>query len=178
MSAVEPIAEGRFLHLVRRGTWEFAKRPAGCGVVGVVALTPADRVVLVEQYRPPVDARVIELPAGLVGDEEAAESALAAAQRELLEETGYAAEAWERLTCGLSSPGLTDEAVVFFLARGARRIAAVGGVGGEAITVHEVDRSRLGEWLAEQVKAGRQYDLKLLAGIWAAERLLERSRTA
>src|SRR5438309_2192847 len=62
------LGEGKYLRLVERGGWEFVHRYGCSGVAVIVAFTPADRLLLVEQYRPAVDHRVIELPAGLVGD--------------------------------------------------------------------------------------------------------------
>ena len=84
------------------------------GAVGVVALDAEDRVLLVNQYRHPVRRRLDELPAGLL--DVAGEPALAAAQRELAEEAGLAADRWFTLVDVLTSPGMTDEAIRIFLA--------------------------------------------------------------
>jgi ADP-ribose pyrophosphatase len=86
------------------------------GAVAIVALDDEGKIVLVNQYRPAVQARLDELPAGLLDVD--GEPALVAAQRELLEETGLVAEEWDVLVDLLSSPGMTDEAVRIFLARG------------------------------------------------------------
>ena len=67
-SDVRVLGEGRWLRLVDDGGWEYAERSGSNGVVVIVAVTDDDRLVLVEQYRPAVKARVIEAPAGLVGD--------------------------------------------------------------------------------------------------------------
>ncbi|MDP9467094.1 MAG: NUDIX hydrolase [Actinomycetota bacterium] len=88
------------------------------GAVGVVALDEQGRVLLVNQYRHPVRRRLDELPAGLL--DKPGEPALDAAQRELVEEAGLAAETWHVLVDTLSSPGMTDEAVRTFLARDVR----------------------------------------------------------
>src|SRR5688572_23754818 len=56
MDDIEIITKGKHLHLVRRGTWEFARRPNVCGIVGIVAVTDARELILVEQFRPPVNA--------------------------------------------------------------------------------------------------------------------------
>src|SRR5829696_410163 len=84
---------GRHLSVLARGTWEYASRNTRRPAVGIVAVTDDGKVLLVEQRRPPVNRNVIELPAGLAGDIAGAEheSLLEAAQRELLEETGYTA---------------------------------------------------------------------------------------
>jgi 8-oxo-dGDP phosphatase len=85
------------------------------GAVAIAAVDEQDRVVLIHQYRHPLGERLWELPAGLL--DEPGESALAAAQRELLEEVGLTAGRWEVLCDLASSPGLFDETVRVFLAR-------------------------------------------------------------
>ncbi|HZN35939.1 MAG TPA: NUDIX hydrolase, partial [Pirellulaceae bacterium] len=124
-----PLWAGRHVSVLARGKWEFVTRNTRRPAVGIVAITGERRIVLVEQFRPPVNARVIELPAGLAGDQAGAEQEplLAAAQRELLEETGYRAARWTELAGGYSSPGLTDELVVLFLAEGLTKVAPGGG---------------------------------------------------
>src|ERR1017187_9697315 len=84
------LAEGRHLRFVERNGWEFVERKNVTGIAILVALTDWGGVLLVEQHREPVGARVLELPAGLAGDE-GEESAESAANRELVEETGYRA---------------------------------------------------------------------------------------
>ena len=108
---------------------------------------------------------VIEWPAGLVGDEGDDESHLEAAKRELLEETGYEASAWERVGEGLSSAGLTDEAVAFYLAKDLTRVTDGGGVGGEDLTTHEVLPGDLPVWIEDTKRAGKQIDVKVYAGL-------------
>lgn len=90
------------------------------GAVGVVALDDRGRVLLVTQYRHPVRRRLDELPAGLL--DQPGEPALEAAQRELVEEAGLAAETWHVLVDVLTSPGMTDEAIRVFLARDVREV--------------------------------------------------------
>ena len=158
---------GRHLSLVARGRWEFATRPVRRPAVGIIAITEDDRVVLVEQFRVPVEETVIELPAGLTGDVAGSEheSLLESAKRELWEETGYEAERWTELGRGYSSPGLTDEMIVLFLAEGISKCGPGGGDGSENITVHEVPFHHVMTWLTER---GAKADLKLLAGLYAA----------
>ncbi len=85
------------------------------GAVAVVPLLDDGRVVLVRQYRPPVDAELLELPAGL--RDVAGEDLRVTAQRELLEETGYRAGSLESLCVFHNSPGCSDEVVHIFLGR-------------------------------------------------------------
>jgi ADP-ribose pyrophosphatase len=158
---------GRHLSIVARGHWEFATRNTRRPAVGIVAITDDEKVVLVEQHRPPVGGAVIELPAGLAGDIVGAEqeSLLAAAQRELLEETGYTASRWTELVRGYSSPGLTDESIVLFLAEGLAKTDAGGGDESEDITLHEIALGEVLPWLQQR---GHRVDMKLLAGLYAA----------
>jgi ADP-ribose pyrophosphatase len=162
--------EGKFVRLVRRGGWEWAERTNNSGVVVVVAITRGSRLVLTEQFRPPLDARVLDLPAGLAGDvpgteqEELAE----AARRELLEETGFQAPTLECLTEGPSSAGLTTEVVTFFLARDARRAGRGGGDPSEDIQVHAVSLGKVNAWLQRKRKAGLLIDPKIYAGLYLA----------
>ena len=65
----------------------------------------ADRTVLITQYRPPVDAYVVEFPAGLI---DAGESAEIAALRELKEETGYTGTLKKCTDIMVSDPGMTN----------------------------------------------------------------------
>ncbi|MGN6132847.1 MAG: NUDIX hydrolase [Aureliella sp.] len=163
---------GKFLAVRRRGTWEYAVRPNARAVVGIVAVTVDQEIILVEQFRRPVDCPVIELPAGLVGDEAGGEheSCFTAAQRELVEETGYTSSQWSQLSTGPSSAGLTDEVVTLLLARNAQRESAGGGVGSEAITVHLIALDRVDQWLDEQIRGGRLIDFKLFAGLYFLRR--------
>jgi ADP-ribose pyrophosphatase len=150
-----------------RGGWEYATRNIARPAVGIVAVTDAGDVVLVEQHRPPVGRKVIELPAGLSGDivGQEDEALLEAAKRELLEETGYVAERWTELLAGYSSPGLTDESITLFLAEGLQQAGPGGGDPSESITVHEVPLDDVLAWLNSKSAVA---DLKLLAGLFAA----------
>lgn len=163
MAGKETLFDGKHLRLVQRGGWEFVERPKVSGIVGIVAITDDRKVVLVEQFRVPVNAFVIELPAGLAGDIDAAEDLLTAARRELLEETGYEAQTLEVITAGTTSAGLCSEIVTLVRATGLTRTTQGGGVEGEQITVHEVPVDDLADWLAEHSRQGRLFDLKILA---------------
>lgn len=159
---------GRYLSMIQRDGWEYAIRNTRKPSVGIVAITDDRRIVLVEQYRVPVKSTVIELPAGLVGDlpESENESLVECAKRELLEETGYSAAKWTQLIAAYSSPGLTDESMVLFLAEGLAKTSLGGGDAGESITAHEVPLDQVVNWLSNR---GGQADLKLLAGLYFAQ---------
>ena len=90
------------------------------GAVGVVELDDRGRVLLVNQYRHPVQRRLDELPAGLLDVD--GEPSLTGAQRELVEEAGLADSTWHVLVDALTSPGMTDEAIRLYLARDVRAV--------------------------------------------------------
>jgi ADP-ribose pyrophosphatase len=162
--------EGRFVRLVKQGRWEFAERCNLSGIVGLVAVTDEGRLLLVEQFRPPVGRHVIELPAGLAGDTPgAADEAFAdAARRELLEETGYEASSMEFLAAGAASAGLSDEVLSLFRATGLRKVGAAEGDGHEQIISHEVPLAEVEAFLSRQTAAGKLVDLKVYAGLYFA----------
>ena len=126
------------------------------------------RYFLVEQYRIPVHARTIELPAGIVGDEPGSsnESQAEAARRELLEETGYAADNFVPLMMGPSCSGLTSERVTLFHATGLRRAGKGGGVANEEITTHEIPMAEVPRWLETKASTGILIDPKIYAGLF------------
>lgn len=163
---------GRHLRLVVRNGWEFVERPGIHGIVIVVAVTPDGRVLLVEQWREPVGANVLELPAGLAGDAESPrdEPLEEAARRELVEETGWDAAEMERLTTGPPSAGVTSEIVTFFRARGLTKAGPGGGVDGEVITVHEVPLAEAEAFVSRREAGGVLVDPKVFAGLWFARR--------
>ena len=164
----EVLARGRFIRLLQRGGWEFIDHPGLRGIVVLVALTPDGKLLLVEQYRTALDARVIELPAGMAGDkpELAAEPLEEAARRELEEETGYRAGRIEFLGQGPGSPGRTRYLYSFFRARDLVRVHAGGGDETEDIVVHEVPLDEIDRWLDERAAAGSIVDFKIHAGLY------------
>lgn len=163
---------GRFLSLVDDDGWELATREGATGVVAIVALdgTPetGGHLVLVEQHRPPLGGPVLELPAGLVGDTDPGEPTLAAAQRELLEETGLKAETWTLTAHGPVSAGLTDETVSLWVARGLTVAGPGGGVDGERIVVHRLPLANALDALDALRARGLAVDHKVLTGLWLA----------
>jgi ADP-ribose pyrophosphatase len=163
---------GRYLGLYERDGWEFASRTNATGVVVMVPVTDAGEVVLVEQYRIPVKSRVLELPAGLVGDNgEPGEDLKTAANRELLEETGYTANSLEELLTGPSTSGMSDEIITIYYATGLRRVGPGGGDGSEDITVHHLPVENAAAWLKAREAGGVLLDPKIYAGLfWAGIR--------
>ena len=168
----EVLCEGRHLRLVRRNGWEFVERKNITGIGLIVAFTERGGVLLVEQWREPVRGKVMELPAGLVGDEGMDERPEEAANRELEEETGYRAGELEQLMSGPPSPGVADEIVTVWLARGLTKVGEGGGVGGENIVVHEVPAARVFDWLEEKHAEGYLIDPKTYGVLALANRRL------
>lgn len=171
--ARQEIAKGRFIQLMKAGTWEYVERCNARAVVGIVAITNQDEFVFVEQYREPLGKRCIELPAGLVGDTpgEKDEDLVIAVRRELIEETGFDAERITFLAVASASAGLTNEMTSVFLAQGLRHIGAGGGVGGEQIQRHLVPRKQVAPWLAARQAEGLDIAMSLYGGLWMAENI-------
>lgn len=161
---------GRYLRLSQRDNWEYAERttanPDAVSAVIVVAVTPEDKVLFVEQFRVPIQCRTLEMPAGLVGDRAGAESVQIAAQRELLEETGWHAGRIDYLMEGPSSAGMSTETIAFVRASDLRREHAGGGDDSEDITVHEIPRREAARWLDGKRREGYSIDPKLYAGLY------------
>lgn len=160
-------ASGRYLQLVERDNWEYATRSNASGVVVLVPVTDDNRLVLVEQYRIPVQARVIELPAGLVGDvDDQQESLTTAAERELMEETGYEAADWKLLfECPVTS-GMSDEIVTFLEARSLSKTGDGGGDESEDIIVHCIALEAIDNWLKDRISDGFLVDPKIYSALY------------
>ena len=174
----EVLYEGQWLRLVRKGRWESCERThhANGMAVIVIAVTPQDEVLFVEQYRIPLDARTIEMPAGLVGDDHAHDTLADAARRELIEETGWQANKVEVLLIGPTSSGMSNERIAFVRARDLVKVGNGGGTDSENITIHTVPRSQAPAWLMQKQSEGYELDLKLWAGLWMIEHNPDGSR--
>ena len=105
---VDIVWQGRFITVKTQGTWEYVSRARSIEAAVILAVDDG-HVLLVEQYRVPLGAICIELPAGLVGDETEGEAIEIAAGRELEEETGYRAGRLETIGRFASSPGMVSE---------------------------------------------------------------------
>jgi ADP-ribose pyrophosphatase len=135
---------------------EYIRHP---GAVAILALTEAGGVILERQYRYPLARDFIEIPAGKV---EPGEGLLGTAQRELLEETGYAASDWQRMTTLHNAIAYSDEGIELFLARGLEmRTPKLDA--GEFLEVFEAPVSEA----VAMVRDGRITDVKtMIALLW------------
>ena len=173
------VYEGKYLRMKIRDHWEYAERTHAGGMAAIiVAVTPDDNILFVEQYRVPLQSRSIEMPAGLVGDIDAGESIERSAARELEEETGWRPAHCEVLMIGPTSSGMSTERIAFVRATGLTRVSDGGGDASEDITVHEVPRTDAPRWLAAKMAEGYEMDPKLWAGLWLIERNADGSSAA
>lgn len=137
------------------------------GAVAVVAVDDQQRVVLVRQFRAPLERDVFEIPAGKL--DVPGEPRESTARRELVEEVGLEAERWVHLTTYATAPGFSDEMLDVYLATGLTEVgSAADGVEEQYMEVH---RLPLAECL-ERIRDGRLADAKTIVGVlMAAERL-------
>jgi ADP-ribose pyrophosphatase len=163
---------GKYLRLVSKSGWEYVERTNPQGAVIVVAVTPAGKVLMVEQYRVPLGYHTLEFPAGLIGDDPGQRDELIelAARRELLEETGWQADRIEYLMGGPSSAGMSTEIMHFVRAFGLQRVHAGGGTSSENITVHEIPLDQVASYIADHQQRGYGIDPKVYAGLYFLER--------
>lgn len=168
----EVLHEGRWIRLLRRHirtrdgeahAWELVERRTHGPIVAVAAVTTDDEVILLRHYRIPARTWMLEVPAGLM--DKPGEAPMETAKRELLEETGYVADSWETLFEGPFNAGLTPDEIVFFIARGARKVREPEHEALEAIEVHTVPRVKLAEFLTRPPPDTR-VDVKLFALLW------------
>ncbi|QIK96366.1 NUDIX hydrolase [Sphingomonas sp. HDW15A] len=149
--------QGKYIRVVTDGPWEYVERCGGVSAVVIIAEHDG-KVVLVEQYRTPLGRRCLELPAGLVGDEDdngVEETAL----KELEEETGFVAASVERLGRFHSSPGMVAEGFDLVKAHG---VSPGGAKSEEDIAVHLVERENVAEFVDSCRERGLAVDAKLL----------------
>lgn len=155
--------QGKFVTAKKRGRWEYVSRARGIRAAVILPLIDGD-VILVEQYRVPLGRNCLELPAGLIGDIEGEEDEhdLAAAGRELEEETGYRASKLEDMGNFFSSPGMVSESFTLVRATGLEQIGPGGGTEGENITVHRVPIRDLRQFIAAKREQGCGIDVRML----------------
>ena len=158
---LETMCEGKYVRLLKRGQWEFASRTRN--IKAVVVLAEYDgKVILIDQPRVGPECRCVELPAGLVGDEDAHATPESTAIKELEEETGFTANRVEPIGEFFASPGMMAESFTLMRAHGVRRIGEGGGDENEDINVHLVPRGQIANFLEQKRAEGFGVDVKLL----------------
>lgn len=127
------------------------------GAVVILPIASAGEVLLLRQYRPSVRRWLWELPAGTL---ERGETPLACAKREIIEETGFAAQSWRKLASFFSAPGFCTEKLVLYAARNLR--PATGELDAdENLRVVRLTRRRV----EALIRSGRIVDAKTLVGL-------------
>ncbi|MEY4160146.1 MAG: hypothetical protein RLZZ136_767 [Pseudomonadota bacterium] len=160
----EIVWQGKYITAKVDGKWEYVSRARGMRAAVILAIDAEDHVILVEQYRVPLGRNCLELPAGLVGDQDdlAGEDDTSAAARELEEETGYRAGKLERIGEFWSSPGMVSESFTLVKAHDLVKVSEGGGTDGENITVHRVPLRDIDQFIAERRECGDAIDVRLL----------------
>jgi ADP-ribose pyrophosphatase len=152
---------GKFVRAVRRGKWEYASRANDIKAVVIIAEHDG-KVILVDQPRVAPNCRCVELPAGLVGDDDPDATPESTAVKELEEETGFTASRVERIGEFYASPGMLAESFTLVRAHGVRRIGEGGGDENEDINVHLVARADIPDFVEQKRSEGFGVDVKLL----------------
>jgi ADP-ribose pyrophosphatase len=164
--------DGKFLKFVHheieiendppiKGIRQFILHPGG---VCVLAITKENKIVLVEQYRKPVEQKLLEIPAGKI---DPGEETLITAKRELQEETGYSAQTWVDLGQILPCPGYSNEILYLYLAKdlthGQQNLDH-----GEIITCHELEFNEI----REMIVSNQIQDAKTISALFIAEKYI------
>ena len=142
--------------------------------VNVIALTNADRVVLVRQYRHGIENITLEIPGGIVDPGETHGEAV---ERELREETGYEAETWVKLGDVQPNPAIMNNHCSTWLALDAKRVDTPTPDGNEVIEVEEIPIAEIPERISDGtiqhalVLSGFAHLLVRTGGVWTRPRL-------
>lgn len=165
---LEVLHRGKFLVLLKEGRWEYVQRSSNRGAVFVLAVTPQRELVLVEQHRVPLHARSLELPAGILGDEDSSanETPEACGLRELEEEAGFRGRRARILLTGPVAPGMTSEILYLVQVEELEKTGVGGGVGSEDITVHLAPLDDIDRWLEEKRLVGLQIEPRIYTGLY------------
>ena len=159
---------GKFLNVKIRNNWEFAERKNITGIVGIIAITDDEKLVLIEQYREPVQKTCLEIPAGLVENE----TLLAGAKRELLEETGYRAHNLEIIGHFPLTPGMTNEIMTTVIATNLEKINEGGGDENEDIKVIEIPLTSTFENIMKFESSEKLIDSKVFLALYIGKQYL------
>lgn len=145
----------------KEATREVVEHP---GAVAIAALNEKNEIILIHQYRAPVDEVIIEIPAGKL---ERGEDPFLCAQRELEEETGWLAGKWEHIFTFYTTPGFSDEVMYLYLAKDLQ------------VSQQSLDEDEFVEIITvpveaalEMAKTGQIKDAKTIMGIEASYRYL------
>jgi len=170
------VYEGKFMDVHLRNNWEFAERKGMTGIAGILAVTKDNKMVLVEQYREPVEKVCVEIPAGLIGDHDSDEDFLEGAGRELLEETGYKADSLSVIGHFPLSPGMSTEIMTLVLATDLTKVDEGGGDEAEDISVIEIPLMTAPAEIMKLDDGGKKYiDCKVfLAAYFAYQEITRR----
>ena len=131
------------------------------GSAVVMPVNDEGHICLVRQYRYPALDYLWELPAGKI---DPGETALQAAKRELIEETGVRATKWKKLVEFFPSPGFQQEKMTIYLARGLK-FGAATPMDDENLVVKWFDP----KWIEQQIGKGKIRDAKTIIGMYAYE---------
>lgn len=158
---VEVMWSGKYVRALRRGRWEYVSRANDIRAVVILAEFEG-KVILIEQHRMPVGGRCLELPAGLVGDEDPNATIEGTAVKELEEETGFTGTKVTRLGDFHASPGMVSESFTLVRVEGVSHCGEGGGTEFEDIKVHLVARPDIPDFIAQKRTEGLAIDVKLL----------------
>jgi len=162
--------QGKFLRTIgkeflnkngKKCLWECVEIKNIKGIIMVFPVTRKREVILVKQFRFPIEKNIVELPAGLL--DKPGESPRLAARRELLEETGYKAEKLIFIGRGYFNPGITNNEIIFFLAPDITFVgfAGISSDDSEEIEVIKVPLKKLADFCLRKHK-NFVVDLKIL----------------
>jgi ADP-ribose pyrophosphatase len=169
MSEVKTLHAGKYLNLVERDGWEYVTRNTH-DVAIILPILGDGRIVLIKEFRQPLQKYVIGLPAGLVGDK-GDEGIFDAAIRELIEETGYRASCMELvLDNSPSSSGMTTETFNFLIATKLTKVDEGGGDNTEDIEVMIVNPDDILHLRNEWTNKGFVVDPKIFIGLYFLKR--------
>jgi 8-oxo-dGTP pyrophosphatase MutT (NUDIX family) len=141
---------------------EFVTHP---GATAIIPMLNESRVLLLKQYRHSLRKYIWEIPAGTLDPQE---SVINCAKRELIEETGFSADQWQKLAEITPVPGYSDERIHIYLATELQP-AEQNLDKDEIINVHELEYSEA----IEMIKTGQIQDAKSIAGLYLAINLIE-----
>ncbi len=126
--------------------------------INIIAITPDNKILLVEQYRAGIDEPTLEIPGGVVDQEE---DPLAAAKRELLEETGYASENWSELGKMSANPAIQNNYIQVYMAVDCIKVQDQQLDGTEDILLHQLPLPHF----LELIKNGTVHHSVVLAAV-------------